>query len=352
VKILKRGTARFWKIAGPLLIFSVVLAGAAWGAITGATKQNLLSWVNADIFRAEWNGTNDSIYPGNQSTDAPTGNNVTFSGEEANFVAGGQGQFVPVSHNTVTIDESSTQINSAVIGAITSTGSATDNDVYIKSGTFGNTGNTLFPGQVYGGYVTSGIGSAGNNSVTISGGTINNHVVGGFVQGPIPSTWNPAWSTAGRGGASNNAVTVSGGTLNGFIYGGRANIGNAAGNTVSISGTMTYTGDEIIGGSSVSGDATGNSVSIAANLTGETPSADIIGGRTRTKDKAADNNTVTISSTVNNARYIFGGSAVSKASGNRVNLNGASIAASDGGVHIYGGRTIGAGAGAKGISSI
>jgi hypothetical protein len=360
VKIFNGRSGHFWKKIGlPLFMLSAILAGAAWAATSIPT------WVDDDIFGGNYatysQRTADSVFGG-----LPSGPDVTVINETVNgFVGGGQSATADVFSNTVTID-GGTFVGVAVIGAATHSGAATNNKVYVKGAAteIGNAGGTLQPGQVYGGYVTNGEGDATRNAVTISGGTVNDAVVGGFIQGPIGHNWNPLWNSEGDGHALSNTVTVTGGTLKHLIFGGRANTGNANSNEVSISGAVTYEGTGIYGGLSEGGDASGNQVSInvalaggadgvsvsgghaavsadnnIVEINGDFPSRYIVGG----KAASASGNSVTISSTISpittNQMEIFGGDATTTANNNSVILDGANITTpTNYNAHIYGGR--------------
>ncbi|WP_162166668.1 hypothetical protein [Campylobacter fetus] len=89
----------------------------------------------------------------------------------------------------------------------------------------------------FGGY--SDTGDVENNTVNISGGTINN-IYGGH---------------SNRGSANLNTVNISGGTINNNVYGGYiySGLGSATNNTVTISGTPTFSNTIIVGGHKDSG---------------------------------------------------------------------------------------------------
>ena len=170
-------------------IFSVLLALALAVTLTPMTAFSAgetISYPGNGVLRADpalsWS---DSLFP-----DALSSNNVTVnSGNIPGGVFGG------VSDGSYTV---------------------TNNTVIIKGGTIDLT--------VFGGYSENG--DATGSSVTVNGGTINNDVRGG--------------SSNDSGEASNNSVTINGGTVNGFIIGGWNNLGNATGNTVTISGSTTF----------------------------------------------------------------------------------------------------------------
>ena len=108
---------------------------------------------------------------------------------------------------------------------------------------------------VYGG--RSEKGSVTKNTVTISGGTVNNIVYGG-------------WSSTGS--VTDNIVTLSGSTVNDEVYGGWSNAsGEVKGNQLTMSAGEVK---NIYGGYSWYGSATGNSVIISSG----TVKGDVSGG--------------------------------------------------------------------------
>ena len=136
-----------------------------------------------------------------------------------------------VDANTVTISGTlATAVPSAylevtVAGGAAETGdgkNVTGNMVEIKGATF-DTG-AIDNVAIYGGYNTATNGNATGNTVTISGnstfGENTAYIYGGFSQ---------------SGAANDNTVEISGGTINGYIYGGMGST-EASGNTVTISG--------------------------------------------------------------------------------------------------------------------
>jgi hypothetical protein len=292
---------RKWRLALALAAI-VAFAGIAWAAgfdfPGNLTVKVLPLWAAKNIFGETdpSNLGNVHVYPPENETH---GNVVTIGGNVDGLVGGAtNGAFTgdtDVSNNSVIVDTNGITIKVAVIGAGVQYGNATGNNVTINHGTIGS-GTPTEPGQVFGGYVTGGSngGTSGNaerNTVTVTGGTINDHVFGGLVQGPAgTSNINPGWRTTGDGNAINNTVEIKGGELKKGIFGGRAYAGDAKNNQIKLSGTANLSAvEEIIGGSSVSGNATANSVDIAVDIKIK---GDIVGGRT--DGGAANGNTVTI----------------------------------------------------------
>ena len=197
--------------------------------------------------------------------------------------------------------------------------------------------DTYVSGNVHGGYSTSG--DTGNNTVTVSGGTIDQAVYGGNSSGIGKATGNTVSISGGTstisgsvyggristGAATDNTVTIINGTISGNVYGGDVSTGNATGNKVYISGG-NITGYVYVGYSS-SGNATDNTVTISD---GSMISREVYGGYSRTG--AATDNKVTISGgTVTESAY--GGYSTSGAAvDNMVTITGGTISE-----FVYGG---------------
>jgi hypothetical protein len=330
----------------------VLLAAPAWGAdITlGTDSSDVIAQfirdfpeeASEDVFGSgDFTGSlvSNSLYP-----DGATGNKVIVSGVpndyilSMDFVAGGwssRDSAAEVTSNEVTI--SGGKIHFAVLGGVSEIKSVKYNTVTI-SGDQTIVGSddrsaenyALHPGQVYGGYVVSSDANeaaeskanAEENHVKITGGTIRGPVIGGFVQGPLESVFNPYITTAGSGDALNNEVVITGGTLEYSIYGGKVGSGDAKYNKISIGGSLGAEGkwvsmDEIIGGHSWAGTVEGNKVKILTPLK-LSDDAVIIGGKADPAGKASDN-IVDIQASVD-AREIIGGWGHSEVKGNRVRL--------------------------------
>lgn len=175
-------------------------------------------------------------------------------------------------------------------------------------------------------------GSSSGNEVHIQNG---GEAIGGGVFGNDPSL-------AGAD-AVNNTIAISGGKTDGISYGGFSDTGNAAGNTVTVSG-----GDfrQITGGGSLSGDVAGNTVivtngsifgihggmsgsgSVTGNaviVSGGNINYSIYGGFANEGD--VTNNSVTISGGDIKRGGVIGGSGsgYSNATGNSVTISGGSI---------------------------
>lgn len=124
------------------------------------------------------------------------------------------------------------------------TDSATYNTVKV-SGDSTVVKKSIHGASIFGG----GTGNVNNNTVEISGGTLESNVYGG--------------QTYGSGDANYNSVTISGGTFSGSsqqIYGGYTGSGNAIGNVINISGGTFNYDAVIVAGAGGSGKTVDNNV--------------------------------------------------------------------------------------------
>ncbi|OCS03338.1 beta strand repeat-containing protein, partial [Campylobacter fetus] len=202
-------------------------------------------------------------YSGGGSTTGTAPSNITINGVGfSNAIAPSD---TSLSDNVVTILSTDTLDVNYAFGGYSDTGNVENNIVNISGGTIGNgiygghsySGSTnlntinisggIINNNVFGGY--SSIGSVTNNTVNISSGTIDNNVFGG-------STFS------GSSPANSNTVNISGGTINNNVYGGYIYSGSGSetnNNTVTISGTPTFSNTVIYGGNKSS---TGNTLNI------------------------------------------------------------------------------------------
>ncbi|SHN51489.1 hypothetical protein [Desulfovibrio litoralis] len=193
-----------------------------------------------------------------------------------------------------------------VFGGLSQAGSAYNNSVTMTLGTVAV--------DIYGGWSSSG--NAYSNSVTMSGGTVTGHIYGGY---------------SITGAAYSNSVTMSGGTAKQSIFGGYVNSGSkdAYNNNVTmIDGTVTW---DIYGGYvyTGTGSAHDNSVEMHKGTV-----RDLYGGYAAFgTDGDVYNNSVTMSGDTSTARNVYGGNSYDgNAYSNRVNIiDGTVISA------IYGG---------------
>ena len=271
------------------------LAGGV--STSGAVTGNQVSITNATLI-----GYYPTVYGGYSQTGNASKNSVTFEsgnnqelyingGFSATGVAGGD---TAADGNIVTIKSGTVNF---VAGGYSERGSAKNNQVSVSGGTVN--------AEVYGGYVGGGTGEATNNKVEISGGTVGSSVYGGYSY---------------TGTAEGNNVNVTGGHIAGAVYGGKIygdstnNTGAVIKNIVSVSGSGTQIDGEIQGGNSTYGKVDGNKVIISngklSNVVGGASSSDVV------------NNEVTI--TGGNMNNIYGGyigSGTGKAEGNKVYIS-------------------------------
>ncbi|MBR4329342.1 MAG: hypothetical protein IKP71_05765 [Candidatus Riflebacteria bacterium] len=317
---------------------------------------------------------NDTVYGGCSNYGEVASNSINISGGTVNSnVFGGYSYESNAASNSVKISGDTTQILGNIYGGVASgTGNAYENKVNIATGTlkivYGGysesgsvasnsvdiSGDTTKINEVYGGYVNSGTGSASYNILNISSGTLN-VAYGGYANDSGDANENQVTMTGGEivydgsitnsgnlfggyselGNAASNSVNISGGTIGyiedgnvygGNIYGGWSNLGNVASNSVTISGGTVV--GYVYGGHSYSGNAASNSV----NISGGTVNESVDGGWSELGNAA--NNSVNISG--GNVKYdVFGGyvnQGTGSASYNLVNISGGTV-----NQYVYGG---------------
>ena len=198
-------------------------------------------------------GTVNSVSGGISSPGKPKpiGNTVNISGGKVMNVDGGKSLYSYVAHqsfaegNTVTISGDA-EVNTVSGARAVGNADIRKNTVTITGGTVEN---------VMGG-ASSG-GDVNENKVIISGGRIGTSEANIIIGGNAPDSY--------EGNANNNTVEISGGTINSTIWGGRSVTGNAEGNTVTISGSPTFAASSgIHGAAAYDGDAKNNTVNILA----------------------------------------------------------------------------------------
>ena len=277
----------------------VNITDGTFGAVFGGSSEEADAADNTVTIQ---NGTFGEVFGGYSEEADATGNTVTITNGEFNDVVFGGHSYGDATENTVDITAGT--FNEAVYGGYSENADTAENTVTIKAGAFygdvygGNAcidaaENTvditdgMFDGDVHGGF--SYEGDATKNAVDITAGTVHGAVFGG---------------NSDYGNASENTVTITDGEF-GEVFGGHSFEGNAAENTVTIAGG---TFGNIAGGYSSVGDVMGNAVTIS----GGTFDGDICGGFAGKTGNAADN-TVTISGTADleNAQ-LFGGAKLYK----------------------------------------
>ncbi|OCR87408.1 hypothetical protein CFT12S00416_08525 [Campylobacter fetus subsp. testudinum] len=182
-------------------------------------------------------GFSNAIAPSDKSLSDNVVTILSTDTLDVNYAFGGYSTAGNVENNIVNI--SGGTIKNGIYGGHSYSGSTNLNTINISGGIINN--------NVFGGY--SSIGSVTNNTVNISSGTIDNNVFGG-------STFS------GSSPANSNTVNISGGTINNNVYGGYIYSGSGSetnNNTVTISGTPTFSNTVIYGGNKSS---TGNTLNI------------------------------------------------------------------------------------------
>ena len=199
-------------------------------------------------------GTFNSLICGGDGYTAAEGNIVEIRGGTINAdVSGGLSDYGTANGNIVSISGGIFNGNLDVWGGCSASGEATNNKVIISGGTFGGTVES----NVYGGW---GATAAEGNSVSISRGTINGVVSGGYVK----YDFDTADKTA-----NGNQVIISGGefigsrVVGGYVEFDDSNTNNntanttANGNQVIISGG-SFIDSHVAGGVAESGSDTAN----------------------------------------------------------------------------------------------
>lgn len=276
-----------------------IYGGTVSGGESGDASNNTVNVTNTQVSQTEIYGgqsrlgatNNNTVIFDSSSTAAAvygaygntaSGNHVESAGT-SNFLYGGR-SYTNNSGNSVLVTGGSVQYT--LSGSQADNGSAADNTVEIRDGTFG---------VVYG---AQGKGVE-NNSVTMSGGTVSQMISGGYNNQP-------------EGSAVNNKVVMIGGAVTSsgdtesvvpVVSGGWAIYGTADQNSVEISKAVSIAGS-VAGGCSYLGDVTNNVVKISSGSVGGI----VAGGYTI--GKGAEGNTVELSGTADVSGNIYGGYAL------------------------------------------
>ena len=178
--------------------------------------------------------------------------------------------------------------------------------------------NTEVTGEVYGGQISSGVGTAGGtneddgNRVTITGATVGGSIYGGMA----------------NGAALNNVVTITQSTVKDSIFGGSSkSVGDASFNKVFLTG-VNIAEKNVTGGLASLGDATENKVTVSAKSSAQ----NVIGGQSQNGGAIA--NSVAIEDATITGDVFGGISSGSSATKNIVTLMGKSVGISG---SVYGG---------------
>ena len=312
---------------------ALALCGAlSFGAAQAQSSERIIydgTAASAALLR-EINGTSDSLGPAN--LDHRTGNTITINYDPSapgvtnidGYVMGAFDNAAnPLERNSVSLVNGRLTDYSLLGAYSTGSGNVSNNTVTVSGG---YVDNSVFGGR-------SGSGDVTGNTVTVSGGEIERNVFGGRSEsgnvtgntvtvsgGEIDGRIYGGWSYSGSGNATGNTVTVSGGEIDGNIFGGRSGddsngTGNATNNTVTVSGGEID--GNIFGGWTYDGDAVGNTVTVSGGEFDD----NITGGRSYNNGDARGN-TVTVSG--GNVDYsVFGGrSEYGDAMGNTVAVSG------------------------------
>ena len=276
-----------------------IYGGTVSGGESGDASNNTVNVTNTQVSQAEIYGGQSRLGATNNNTvifdssgtaaavygaygNTASGNHVESAGT-SNFLYGGR-SYTNNSGNSVLVTGGSVQYT--LSGSQADNGSAADNTVEIRDGTFG---------VVYG---AQGKGVE-NNSVTMSGGTVSQMISGGYNNQP-------------EGSAVNNKVVMTGGAVTSsgdtesvvpVVSGGWAIYGTADQNSVEISKAVSIAGS-VAGGWSYLGDVTNNVVKISSGSVGGI----VAGGYTI--GKGAEGNTVELSGTADVSGNIYGGYAL------------------------------------------
>ena len=274
---------------------------------------------------------------GGRASSSSSGNSVSMSGTSyvTYQVYGGYnvGQNGAAKNNLVKISGDADV--GQVLGGVTtsrSNGIAQGNQVVIESGHVrGINAEGVIGGQSQG-------GSASQNTVKMSGGTIEGHIFGGRslynkVDNPsaVSVSGNQVIITGGMalknviggnadtsGNVTDNVVTISGDTtiVNGYLTGGFSGSGDVSGNTVNVSGGSVS--EYVHGGDAINGRADRNII----NVTGGSVGSEIFGGRA---NKGADSNQVFVSDVTANGQIIAGYSTNSSVTNNVVVVKNSTV---------------------------
>ena len=278
---------------------SVVVNGGNYGKDIYAGYTDATGVVDNNTLTLSGGTTTATVAGGRSSGDASVSNNQVIMDGSANasVVAGGyiDGTGDAIG-NSITISGTSVIDDLAVGGSVNrGNGSAKDNvttisgDANVAEAGGGNALNGTAQGNklvINGGTVTLGhggfsqTGSALQNTVEMSGGTVENQIIGGRSKsGTDPNAVS----------VSDNQVTITGGTVKKDVIGGGADTaGNVTGNAVTMSGEGTKVNENLVAGASKLGDVTGNTV----NLNGGSVENFVYGGQAT--NGRADRNVINV----------------------------------------------------------
>ncbi len=234
--------------------------------------------------------------------------------------------------NSVTIEEN-TEVTGEVYGGQIEYGVGTAGGTNEDDGNRVTITGATVGGSIYGGMAN---GAVLNNVVTITQSTVKNSIFGGSSKSDGDASFNKVFLTGGStvdvfagfstlGEASNNSAVITDATVNGVIYGGMAST-NAINNTVALKGGIAE--KSVTGGFSSLGDATENKVTVSAKSSAQ----NVIGGQSQNGGAIA--NSVAIEDATITGDVFGGISSGSSATKNIVTLMGESVKISG---SVYGG---------------
>ena len=233
-------------------------------------------------------------------------------------VYGGYAETSDVNDNTVNVNSGT--VVDYVYAGYAKNDDANSNKAYISAGEIKQ---SVYGGRSIGTPTTSANAATNYNEVYIKGGTVVNHVYGG---------------RSDNGTASNNTVKISGGTVNGeYVCGGRSEKAPVTHNTVEITGGTIK--KRVEGGHSASSAAIDNTIKISGNVTLENSSYEIAGGygNIQGEDASTRNQVIieNVTTTTPIPKNVYGGYAdAGNATYNQVKLENAAISKSN---IVYGG---------------
>lgn len=211
-----------------------------------------------------------------------------------------------------------TKVGQVIGGYLNQSGYSSETATSAKGNSVTIEENTEVTGEVYGGQINSGVGTAGGtneddgNSVTITGATVGGSIYGGMA----------------NGAALNNVVTITQSTVKNSIFGGSSKSdGDASFNKVFLTG-VNIAEKNVTGGLASHGDATENKVTVSAKSSAQ----NVIGGQSQNGGATA--NRVAIKDATITGDVFGGISSGSSATKNIVTLRGESVGISG---SVYGG---------------
>ena len=211
-----------------------------------------------------------------------------------------------------------TKVGQVIGGYLYQSGDSSETATSAKGNSVTIEENTEVTGEVYGGHIQYGVGTAGGtneddgNRVTITGATVGGSIYGGMA----------------NGAALNNVVTITQSTVKNSIFGGSSKSdGDASFNKVFLTG-VNIAEKNVTGGLASHGDATENKVTVSAKSSAQ----NVIGGQSQNGGAIA--NSVAIEDATITGDVFGGISSGSSATKNIVTLMGESVRISG---SVYGG---------------